>query len=266
MNDLTLIGDGHIENIQSVGLVFGPNFFTAYFYSDVDAREIIAYTTVKESKKANLGAIRKKNYIPLFAFSFNKEWTLMPNDVFEEKDAKAILNFNTKPDKSDAVIDRLFGLEAVLISESDTKSDKLVEQFFPGLELKHGVGPLLDYCKKDSNGSGYQMYLHQASARYTLVVFKNKELILANSFDGKYDEDVRYFVLFAMKQLNIENDVKCTMLGEAAVNNKIQSLLSDYLSDVRTPKKTMTEQNISSLNSHQLGLHWLGLNAAACAL
>lgn len=265
MNDLTFLGNGHIENIQSVGLVFGPNFFTAYFYADVDAKELIAHTTVSEGKKSKLDAIRKKKYVPLFAFSFSKEWTLMPNDVFEENDGAAILNFNTKPDKTNVITDRLFGLDAVLISESDTKSNKLVEQFFPGLELKHGVGPLLDYCRKDS-GSGYQMYLHQAYTRFTLAVFNNKELILANSFDGKYDEDVRYFVLFAMKQLNIENSAKCTLLGEASVNHKIQTLLSQYLTDVRTPEKTMTEQKFSSLNNHEMGQHWLGLNASACAL
>lgn len=265
MNDLTYIGNGRIENIQSVGLVFGPNFFTAYFYSDNEAIELMAHATVTDGKKAALEAIRKKNYSPLFAFSFSKEWTLMPYEVFEENDGLAILNFNTKSDKEEAIVNRLFGLEAVLISEPDSKSNKLVEQFFPGLELKHGVGALLDYCRKDV-GTDSQMYLHQASNRYTLVVFKNKELILANSFDGKYDEDVRYFVLFAMKQLDIKNTAKCTLLGDAAMNDKIRTLLSAYLTNVGTPQNTMTEQKSVSLNSQQMGQQWLGLNASVCAL
>lgn len=261
MNGLTFFGDGDINDIRSVGLVFGPNFFIAYFYSDYDGQKPLAY------KRGNLDETEEfsslANYNPIFAHTFNTDWTLMPQAVFEEKDAKTILKFNTSADGAEAKWNRIIGLDAVICSEPDKTVTDRVNEIFPGLDLRHGVGALLEYCRK-VNKSNEHVFLHEAEGRFTLVVFDGDKLLLANSFDGKFDEDVRYFVLYSLKQLKIETTAAFTFLGDVVANKSVLDMLGPYLHNIQSP--LLSDSPAQEIAQSENDQHWIGLNAVLCAL
>ncbi len=263
MTNLTYFGDGSINDIKSIGLVFGPNFFTAYFYSDYDGNMPMAYVRSENEKEIDFPSLA--NFTPIYAVSFGPEWTLMPQSIFEEKDANTILNFNTKPGKEKAKWNRIIGLDAVICSEPDEISAEKIEHIFPGLELRHGVGALLEYCRKTVKG-GQHVFLHESNGRFTLIIFDGNKLLFANSFDGKFDEDVRYFVLYSMKQLKIDPTVPFSFLGDAAENQSIREMVSPYLHQIVVPDLASNDINILQLSEVQTSAHWIGLNAALCAL
>lgn len=263
MKGLTFFGDGVVEDIKSIGLVFGPNFFTSYFYADYNGEQPIAFKRSTSAERDQLGEMAV--HTPIFAISFCSEWTLMPQTIFEEKDADTILNFNTKKGKTKSKWNRIIGLDAVIISEPDQVSAKAIEHVFPGLELRHGVGALLEYCRKATT-NGIHVYLHEADGRFTLVIFDGKDLKFANSFDGKFDEDVRYFVLYSMKQLKIDPSTPFSFLGGAAVNTSVVDLLSPYLHQIVIPALDSSPMEYPKISKKLQSQYWVGLNAAKCAL
>jgi len=261
MNGLTIFGDGDINDIRSVGLVFGPNFFIAYFYSDYDGQKPLGYKRGNFDEGEAFSSLA--NYNPIFAHTFNPDWTLMPQAVFEEKDAKTILKFNTAADGAEAKWNRVIGLDAVICSAPDQDISKKVEEIFPGLDVRHGVGPLLEYCRKVEKKNEH-IFLHEANGRFTLIVFDGAKLLLANSFDGKFDEDVRYFVLYTLKQLKIETTSAFTFLGDVAENKSILDMLGPYLHNIKSPILADSPANKTATSENDQ--HWIGLNAVLCAL
>ncbi len=249
MENITFFSGNNQEEIHGIGLIFGPNFFTIYFYSDSDGSHCIGFSSFERSELHKLQ--EWKHLTPIFAFTFKEVWTLVPEDIFKEENLKTYLEFNTGHSANKlADWHRVMNIDGVICFEQDEEASQAVLDAFPGLALRHGIVPLIAFDRA-TRTNGIHADLTQYGNSYTLIIFKDDQLIFANSILGKHIEDVLYFVLYTFDQLNVSNDTPFRLLGEAVGNEKLTKSLSLYL-----PK-------IEALQEHE---HWLGKNAAACAL
>ena len=261
---LTYFGGHSNDDLKSIGLVFEPNFFTIYFYADLESHQIAGYRTFNSDE--NLAEIELNNLKANFALSFTSDWTLVPQNVFHEDDALKFLQFNTAAEHGKAEWERLIGFEAVLIYEPNIPVERKLETVFPGLELKHGIGSLLEFCRnRQQKSTGISSFLHQSEDRYSLVIFEGDQLLFTNTIHAQHDEDVRYFVLYSFKTLNLDPGHPVFLLGGAVKNEGLKKSLSIYLSKMETTI-FINDEEIPGVKSEINALHWPGIFAKVCAL
>ncbi len=249
MENITFFTGNNQEEIHGIGLIFGPNFFTVYFYSDSDGSHCIGFSTFSRSE---LGRVTDwKHHTPIYAFTFKEVWTLIPEDIFKEEHLDTYLEFNTSH-AGENLTDwhRVMNIDGVVCFEQDREASQAVLESFPGLALRHGIVPLIAFDRATRTG-GVHADLTQYGHSYTLIIFRDDQLIFANSILGKHIEDVLYFVLYTFDQLDVSNETPFRLLGEAIKNENLIKSLGLYLSEL----EVQTEHE-----------HWLGKNAATCAL
>ena len=254
-------------DIQSIGLIFEPDFFTAWFYGDMEAGIPIGFGAFDSTVPLQSSQI--KSLKPIFALSFNGDYTLVPMQVFNDEDAGKYLSFNTSAAGIDAEWNRIIGLDSVLIYQRDEKSEATVERIFPSLRVKHGVGALLEFCRQNQQDDS-QVFLNQSGDVFDLVIFSGSALLFANSIHAGHPEDARYFLLYTLKTLELNTATKVNLLGASAKNNKLIELLRPYLPNLSpslTDNVVRDKISISHLPDPQFAAtHWAGIYASICAL
>lgn len=261
---LTYFGGHSNDDLKSIGLVFEPNLFTIYYYTDLESHHIAGFRTY--DSKVNLSDLELNDLQANYALIFTSDWTLVPQNIFHEDDATKFLEFNATSEIGKAEWERLIGFEAVIIHEPNLASEKILESVFPGLELKHGVGSLLEFCRiHQQKIKGITSYLHQSEDRFTLVIFDSDKLIFANTIHSKHMEDLRYFVLYSFKTLNLDTGHSVFLLGGATKNKELIKNLRIYLSQIKTSIE-LNDGSVSEMNSEPNAAHWPGIYAKVCAL
>ena len=77
------------------------------------------------------------------------------------------------------------------------------------------------------------VYINFNLNSFSLTIFENKELKLQNSFNYKSAEDVLYYVLFCMEQLNLSTiKTPVVLFGNIDYNDKIYELMFNYIKDI----------------------------------
>lgn len=254
-------------DIQSIGLIFEPDFFTAYFYGDAEGRIPMAFGNFDSTVPLQSSVIKALK--PIFALSFTGDYTLIPMQVFNDEDAGKYLSFNTSADANEADWNRIIGLDTVLIYQRDEKSESTVERIFPSLRLTHGVSALLEFCRQNQKGE-HEVFLNQSGNVFDLVIFSRSALLFANSIQATNVEDVRYFLLYTLKLLEINTDIKVNLLGASAKNKRLIDLLKPYLSNINTSLNNNALSHkitISHLPDAQFAAtHWAGIFTSECGL
>jgi len=255
-----VFSDSEKEEIKSVGLVFEPNFFTVYYYSDPQAKNLIGYERKTRSEITDLSDL--KTYTPLYAVTFKPEWTLVPKDLFSEDDADALLSFNTAFEGNGAEWDEILGIDAIQIFGKDEQAEKLVQQAFPGLRVTHGARSLIELHRKTPHLNSQTLVFQTESAWY-ITIFKNGKLLFANAINTDHPEDVRYFLFYTFKQLNLGTDQSVVLIGEAVMNLGLKNLLEKYLHIQPIGENKLYA---SELAPETRARHWTGIYASLCAL
>ena len=267
MEGLTFLDNNTKADIESIGLVFEPNFFTGYFYADSQAKKLLAYKVFDST--VPLQSYEIKALRPLFALSFKGDYTLVPQAIFNEADAGKYLAFNTSADEQEAEWDRIIGLESAIIYQRDKESENSIESVFPGLRLKHGVGAFLEFCRHKENLQP-EAFLHQSGNSFDLAIFHKSKLLFANTIQAGHSEDVRYFVLYTLKTLELKPETPINLLGAAAKNDEVIELLKPYMPNIRQAAiQDNPDRNIvkpAGIDPRFTSTNWAGIYASLCAL
>ena len=112
------------NNIETIGLLFEPNFFHIHCYSDLYGENFVKTVSCRRDKHYNFSELQSKNH--LFATITNPNWTLVPTAIFREEDAKRYLELNSGyGGNSSLSYSALDGLGSTLIFERDEEAEKL---------------------------------------------------------------------------------------------------------------------------------------------
>ena len=77
------------------------------------------------------------------------------------------------------------------------------------------------------------MYVNIRSNHFEIVILKNKELILFNSFEYKTEEDFVYYILFTAEQLLLDPETfPLTLMGKINKNDALYNAAYTYVREV----------------------------------
>jgi hypothetical protein len=220
------------NNIETIGLLFEPNFFHIHCYSDLDGSDFVKTLSCQRGKHYDFSELQSKNH--LFATITHPHWTLVPTAIFREDDAKSYLELNTGYGGSSPLsYSTLDGLESTLIYERDEEAEKLLSQIQPALETKHLAGALLEYGRRKVSETKDDFLNVQVLDQLAMVnIFKQGSLLLANSIEVDKAEDLVYYIFYTLKKLDISIDIQTEFGGSGNILNSVKKQAAKFLTNV----------------------------------
>jgi hypothetical protein len=202
---------------------------------------------------------------PLYGIVHSAAWTLVPEAAFNENEKEKYLLFSTAA-RQDSIVtyDRLLALNAVVVYNTDLLAEQFVDQLYPGLRLRHAAGLFIELAiRMQGLSKNDHIYIHQVANQFMVLVFKAGKVHLANHLETSHPEDVRYYVLYTMKNLELPESTSLKLAGQAAENLALITGLKTYLPNVEVidnpfGKKKLAEPNFDAV-------HFLGLYTPLCA-
>lgn len=155
--------------------------------------------------------------------------TIVPNELFDEKELSSYLKFNVKTLATDAFdYDEIAGTDAKNIYVPYTNINNFLFQNFGVFEFKHHQTVLIENLR--SKNKDTSMYLHIAKGYLDILVLKESTLLLSNSFPFNSKEDLIYYVLFTAEQLKLDPEtMKLVLLGDIDTSSEHYQILYTYI-------------------------------------
>jgi len=177
----------------------------------------------------------KKEFNSVQVSYINNRATLVPNAIFKSDELAAYHQFNfTQQDQDQFFNDALINLSAhnvYVIPEFITNEFKA----FNKVTFKHFSTSLIEaallYVRTTNSLS--LVDVHVLPNSFQIIVIKNQQLELYNSFEYQTSEDFIYYLLFVLDQLNINNEkAAIRLLGEVEKDSAIYSILYKYIETI----------------------------------
>lgn len=157
-------------------------------------------------------------------------YSIVPTEFIGETDLKEFLKFNIKTLTSDYIAqDCIMKNEAQILYIPYININNYFFEKFGSFSYYHSIGKWIDYCRVQ-NTNEHQLFVNLEHRIFDLLVLKNKQLILANSFEYRSKEDVLYYILFTMEQLDLDvESVPLILSGDIESNSDLYKYLYQYI-------------------------------------
>jgi hypothetical protein len=197
---------------------------TPGFYGDF-LRDVLASRTI----------LREKYHSTRVVFETGRT-TLVPIALFDPAEKESYLNFNIDPDPGYLVLfDRLDHLGIVNVFAAPRDVHDAIRAQFPGAILFHHASVLIEnlWNHYKNRVKGHHIFVHGREGSFDLLVFDPRMLRYYNTFTCKAPEDLIYYLIFVMEQLELNpEDTPVTILGNIEKDSATHQLLVKYIREV----------------------------------
>lgn len=157
---------------------------------------------------------------------------LVPTSLFDPTFLASYLQYNIKVFETDFfAYDTLLPYEINNVYVPFMNINNFLLDQFESFDYKNSNSILLKKCLEYSkNKEEKQVFVHVQKEQFELVVVKNQELLLFNSFQYSTPEDFIYYVLFTCEQLQLNPEtVKVHLFGNCSEEDAIYKMAYTYI-------------------------------------
>jgi len=170
--------------------------------------------------------------------------TLVPETFFRESDQEKLLSFNAKTGQEETVFnDYLKAFHAFNIFSIPEKVNGLLKHSLGVDRAFHLLSVLVESISQNYRGqlSRPKVFLNIRETWFDLVVMDHETLHYVNMFEFRHPEDLVYFTIFVMEQLelNAEQTV-LVLMGKIAKDSPLYRLIFKYLHKVEFARRNAT--------------------------
>ena len=164
--------------------------------------------TDEQRKIINEQSGLRKSYTRTTILFSNRECTLIPEEVYHKKNNEDYINLlftDTFSGRYKAM--HLPSLGNYLVYKIPSLADKFYRDNFPGVVFYHSTGYLLNTLSRLSfKHKKTLVHAHFSKNYFEVIMFSYGKLLFYNSFEFQTSEEIAYYILFALKQWNVEAD------------------------------------------------------------
>ncbi len=191
------------------------------------------------------------------AFSASKN-TLIPSALFQEERIEDYLSINMGSQHSNSLLyNRLIKSEIINCFSLNKDIYNVISKQYPGVKLLHQASIQIEAAAHQQLKKP-AAFLQFNRKSIDIVAVKDEQIQLMNSFDYKTSEDVIYYLLYVMEQLEFsQNDTTVLLMGNIQKESNVYKLLYNYintLSLAEWPTAVQYVQPVKGLLSHQYHL------------
>ena len=166
---------------------------------------------------------------------YNNQSTLVPKELFDEKNSLNYLKYNTKINFDDfAANDSLINNEIINIYIPYVKINNYIFEKFNSFKYYHYSTLLIEEFRKRINSSFNELVFLNINDKFIdLIYFKKNKLNFYNSFNYKSNEDILYYLLFSLDQLSLDKEknlISC--YGKITLDSELYELLYSYIKNI----------------------------------
>lgn len=171
------------------------------------------------------------------AYEGNKA-TLIPDQLFNPDEKENYFTFNFPQEKDELILcDHLLPLAAwhiYAVPEAVVAETKIV---FPKAKMTHASSLLIEsiWVNYKNRINAPHVFMHLRDKIFDLVIFDGRQLNYFNTFSFRNPEDVAYYLIFVLEQLNFNPEkIPLVLLGTVELGNEVSELLLRYVRHVET--------------------------------
>lgn len=195
----------------------------------------------------------RKTYKTVLVNEVSPQFTLCPTPFYEPDNARALLEFNCGDTEQQLILTDDIHSTIKLIYTIDEALQSTLDKLFPQHQLKHEITVLARLMLNTEELSKENMLISIRDNSIEVIVKQNQQLILANQYNVKTNEDVLYYVLFILEQYQLNPlTVALTLVGNMEANSELFVSLKKYIKRVRiaTGHKTLNWQYLTGMPQH----------------
>lgn len=138
----------------------------------------------------------------------SKRYTIVPLDLFEKEQAELLFYHNHQKKENETVLYNILKKNnIVVIFSMDKSAHTLLNELYPEALFYSQSTPFIDYFSVKSRlGNSKKMYASIRKEGIDIYCFERGHLLLANSFECTHTEDRIYYLLYAWKQLEFNQE------------------------------------------------------------
>lgn len=137
-----------------------------------------------------------------------KRFTIVPLELFEEEQAEFLFSHNHPKRENEVVTYNILKKNnIVVIFGVDKSAYSFLNEQYPEAHFYSQSTPLIEYFSiKSRLGNSKKMYAAISKNVIDIYCFERGHLLLANSFECTHTEDRIYYLLYAWKQLELNQE------------------------------------------------------------
>ncbi len=184
--------------------LYDPVVDSSYFYCEIPTeRDSDAFSSFKQFFFDN----------PFLASSFRKvyivnaypEFTFVPEFLYKEEDSKSLFDFNISESTGKILSQKLRQPEMVTLHRMPEEIYQFLNRSLANAKFIHHLSPLIAYFHDKSKAlNTSQFIINLEDKRLDILCFSRGNFLLGNSFQISRIQDAVYYILFAWKQLKLD--------------------------------------------------------------
>lgn len=176
----------------------------------------------------------QKDFSSVLVIHQNSLFTLVPTPYFSENKLSEYLNFNIKTLATDFIaFDNIKVINTKNVYVPYVNINNYLFHNFGDFEYKHHLTLYIEKILSISNSDEKKVYVNVSKNSIDIVVIKNKQLELSNSFDFDTKEDFIYYILFTFEQLKLDvEEVQLYFTGAIELESEIYNITYKYIRNI----------------------------------
>ncbi|HSW68420.1 MAG TPA: DUF3822 family protein [Bacteroidales bacterium] len=196
------------------------------------------------------------------------KYTLIPPPLFDPESRDLLLQFNHPLLYEDRVFHDLLRLPSLYVVYALTSPiDQWINEFFPVRKRMHVLSALICtlHSRSRSEKKLDQVYVNVQNKIFDVLLFRNGTLYYCNSFPYQSSNDLIYYLLFVIEQLQVNNEqLLFYMMGRVSKDDEIFDMLRSYINSPEIIPENTQLQYSPVIDSSALPCFYDLLNASTC--
>ena len=191
------------------------------------------YLLLKELKTVlNSHNLSNTSFQEVMVVHKNGFFSMVPKTLFNKDELPNYLKFNAKMMANDFVVfDELDNHDLVNVYIPFANVNNYIFDLFGEFSFKHNgsvlVSSLLNYSNSPSET---YCYVQIEEREMEIVVISERKLLFYNYFEYKTKEDVLYYLLFTLEQLNMDaENIQLRLFGQIEEDDALYELCHQYI-------------------------------------
>lgn len=221
-----------------------------------------------ESAKSESMILKHEKFRKIICASHFGNPQLVPFSLFSKECEKDFYEFANEGSDEVIMTDNLPLLNAMHVFALPELVFKMFRYWYPAAGFHHSGTAFINACLHEvKNTEGNSAFLNFNPLAFDIAIFKKDKLILKNTFEFQSPEDVLYYVLFVLEQLEISSQhISLKLSGDVYAGSENCSLLKKYFEKINFVSPPENRNLVLPKGDLAFYQHFALLNLYQCAL
>ena len=160
--------------------------------------------------------------------------TLIPSKLYVEDDKKNLLSINHQIEDEELLSDKVKS-DIVNLYAIPRGIYQTIKNIIPEASIRSHSSILINNCI-NLNQSKETMFLYVKDSVVHIVISKNKDLLFQNKFEFQTKEDLLFYVLFCIQEMNLSNEEINTLVYGIIAKEEF-NILYQYIRNIKYGNK-----------------------------